>query len=144
MNWSDSSIFNPTIPFLPLDPTFDSFSKASWQDLSCRIEHWLTVIGLQSPDWTWGCEAFWMAFVASYPSFPCGSWPEWNVAIPFAGPFIMSWIEDPEFPNSGDSSRVGDNYDSWSLVAVEEAYIMSSIWLHFQSLISTVWPYEII
>ena len=37
-----------------------------------------------------------MAFVASHPSFPQGSWPSWDVRIAIEGLFIESWLDKTE------------------------------------------------
>ena len=61
-----------------------------------QIAEWLvsTVADPSTPEWAWGQEAFWMAFIAAYPQFPAGEWPVWNPRIPMAGSFIQSWLDE--------------------------------------------------
>ncbi|KAG1855246.1 hypothetical protein F4604DRAFT_1590791 [Suillus subluteus] len=72
-----------SIPFLPLPPTFNHFNRSDWQIVSQKIQEWLTSeVDTKSSLWTWGRVAFWLAFVAAYPSFPTGQWPMWDPRIP--------------------------------------------------------------
>ncbi|KAG1855231.1 hypothetical protein F4604DRAFT_2042428 [Suillus subluteus] len=78
-----------SIPFLPLPPTFNHFNRSDWQIVSQKIQEWLTSeVDTKSSLWTWGRDAFWLAFVAAYPSFPTGQWPMWDPRIPLEGEFI--------------------------------------------------------
>lgn len=66
------------IPFLPLQH-FDYADQAKWASLMKDIEAWLVdQVNCQTQLWTWGRDAFWLAFIAAYPSFPRGSWPKWD------------------------------------------------------------------
>ncbi|KAG1875772.1 hypothetical protein F4604DRAFT_1496323, partial [Suillus subluteus] len=81
------------IPFLPLQH-FDYSDQAKWASLMKDIEGWLVAqVNCQTQLWTWGCDAFWLAFIAAYPSFPMGSWPKWDPRIPLEGTFIEQWLE---------------------------------------------------
>ena len=70
-------------------------SEASWAKLAGELECWLvgTVRTVQAPEWIWGCNAFWMAFIAAHPNFPRGHWPDWNPKISLEGRFIESWMD---------------------------------------------------
>ncbi|KAH9949289.1 hypothetical protein B0H21DRAFT_707190 [Amylocystis lapponica] len=82
----------------PLPSTFDPSERSSWIALAPEIERWLLteVINVRSPDWLWGRNVFWMAFIAAYPDFPRGEWPVWNTKIAMEGPFIENWMEQSE------------------------------------------------
>lgn len=84
-----------------------------------------------TPEWTWGRDAFWMAFVAAHPDFPRGSWPLWNSRISLEGAFIESWTltEDPE-----DAPPLITDYDT----------IRASIWTEFQRLAAECFPYSLV
>src|SRR5215472_8241224 len=43
--------------------------------------------------WSWGVQAFWIAFTAAYPAFPHGEWPRWNSVIPLQGLDIEDWLQ---------------------------------------------------
>ncbi|KAF9237456.1 hypothetical protein BU15DRAFT_76001 [Melanogaster broomeanus] len=89
-------------PFFPLPSTFDLLDSVSWQMLVHQIQFHL----VQPEDnLTWEehvteCllvrEFFWMAFVAAFPSFPYGNWPNWNPRISMDGDFISYWISDTD------------------------------------------------
>ncbi|KAJ8582621.1 hypothetical protein M405DRAFT_708070, partial [Rhizopogon salebrosus TDB-379] len=81
------------IPFLPLQH-FNYSDWATWAALSKDIEGWLAVeVDAEMQLWTWGRDAFWLAFVVAYPLFPRGSWPKWDPRIPLEGTFIEQWLE---------------------------------------------------
>ncbi|KAG2357553.1 hypothetical protein BDR07DRAFT_1297435 [Suillus spraguei] len=68
-----------SIPFLPLLPAFNSRNQENWTSLSKEIETWLVLdVHPESPLWTWGHDAFWLAFIGAYPCFPRGTWPMWD------------------------------------------------------------------
>ncbi|KAG1719838.1 hypothetical protein EDB19DRAFT_1898628 [Suillus lakei] len=95
------------IPFLPLPPTFNYFNRTDWQMVSQRIQEWLTTeVDTRSSVWTWGRDAFWLAFVAAYPSFPSSQWPMWDPRIPLEGEFIEQWLEW----SGGDSAGCAPKY----------------------------------
>ncbi|KAF8346811.1 hypothetical protein F5887DRAFT_916126 [Amanita rubescens] len=83
------------IPFLPLAQSFDHRDGQSWSKLVEVISDWLVndVRTLKRQEWTWGTDTFWMAFVAAYPSFPCGTWPVWDCHIALDGTFIHEWLD---------------------------------------------------
>jgi hypothetical protein len=94
------------IPFLPLRH-FDNSDWNTWATLSKNIESWLVDVGSETQLWTWGRDAFWLAFIAAYPLFPRGSWPKWDSRIPLEGPFIEQWLEQ-----SGDHTVIAQEQDS--------------------------------
>ncbi|KAG2051816.1 hypothetical protein BDR06DRAFT_1060326, partial [Suillus hirtellus] len=68
------------IPFLPLQPSFDTRNCMHWAHLHDQIENWLiSSVHTSSSQWTWGRDMFWLAFVASNPCFPSGTWHMWNL-----------------------------------------------------------------
>ena len=82
------------ISFLPLRQTFDYTSPAEWAVLSKQIEEWLVgEVDTRSQLWTWGRDAFWLAFVAAYPLFPGGNWRKWDTRVPLEGTFIVEWMK---------------------------------------------------
>lgn len=85
--------------------------------MAANIERWLIleVANIRSPDWTWGCEAFWMAFIAAYPDFPRGDWPSWNTQIAIEGPFMERWMQRSPHermykPADGYGAEASDDY----------------------------------
>ncbi|KAH7931054.1 hypothetical protein BV22DRAFT_985002, partial [Leucogyrophana mollusca] len=81
------------IPFLPLPHTFNHSDQNHWTVLAHNIQDWLvTMAHLESQQWTWGRDAFWLAFVAANPEFPNGKWAEWDPRIPLEGEFIERWM----------------------------------------------------
>ncbi|KAG1726438.1 uncharacterized protein EDB91DRAFT_1013145, partial [Suillus paluster] len=81
------------IPFLPLPPAFNYTIQADWVALSKQIKKWLVELNTELPQWTWGRDTFWLAFVAGYPFFPRGNWRMWDPRIPLEGVFIERWLE---------------------------------------------------
>ncbi|KIO16554.1 hypothetical protein M407DRAFT_246798 [Tulasnella calospora MUT 4182] len=93
-NGSSSSPVMPPPPFLPLQPSFDYMDVTFWQDLAQDTQDWLVTLK-PSEDvelWTWSLDIFWIAFVAAYPDFPAGDWPDWDNRVPLRGNFIMNWV----------------------------------------------------
>lgn len=82
------------ITFLPLPSDFNPTDSCHWSRLLEQIQRWLVNIPSHSQHWTWGRDAFWFAFVATYPDFPSGSWLTWDARIPLQGRFIEQWLED--------------------------------------------------
>ncbi|KAG2738441.1 hypothetical protein P692DRAFT_201731155 [Suillus brevipes Sb2] len=76
------------IPFFPLPSMFDHRNQSDWEKLSKEIEKWLMQLNTGLPQWMWGWDAFWLAFVAAFPFFPRGTWPLWNPRVPLEGAFI--------------------------------------------------------
>ncbi|KAF8840258.1 hypothetical protein BDN67DRAFT_981162 [Paxillus ammoniavirescens] len=57
------------------------------------IKTWLiTKVSMSSQHWTWGRDAFWLAFIAAYPAFPGGKWCMWNSKIVPVGEFVEQWL----------------------------------------------------
>ncbi|KAG2752140.1 hypothetical protein P692DRAFT_201688669, partial [Suillus brevipes Sb2] len=81
------------IPFFPLPSMFDYRNRSDWEKLSKEIEKWLVQLDTKLPQWMWGRDAFWLAFIAVFPFFPRGTWPLWNPHIPLEGAFIEQWLE---------------------------------------------------
>ncbi|KAH7919604.1 hypothetical protein BV22DRAFT_969312, partial [Leucogyrophana mollusca] len=82
-----------TIPFLPLSPLFNPASPSDWAFLSRSIQNWLLdEVNTESPQWSWGRDAFWISFIGGHPFFPRGKWPLWNARIPLEGEFIEQWM----------------------------------------------------
>ncbi|KAI6148919.1 hypothetical protein BKA82DRAFT_3934573, partial [Pisolithus tinctorius] len=82
------------IPFLPLASTFDPMDTCHWAALSKDIERWLVndIRTTSIPQWAWGRNAFWLAYIAAHPMFPNGSWSVWDPRIPMEGQFIEEWL----------------------------------------------------
>ncbi|KAG1878922.1 hypothetical protein F4604DRAFT_1537481, partial [Suillus subluteus] len=81
------------ILFLLLPSNFNHMNSHHWSQLSEQIQHWLVTIPSDSQHWTWGRDAFWLAFVGACPDFPGGSWLRWDMRIPLEGQFIEQWVE---------------------------------------------------
>ncbi|KAG2112494.1 hypothetical protein BD769DRAFT_1630180 [Suillus cothurnatus] len=80
------------ISFLPLPATFNHMDLFHWAELSVTIQSWLVALeDTMTPEWTWGRDAFWYAFVAANPDFPSGRWLLWDPRIPLEGQFIEEW-----------------------------------------------------
>jgi hypothetical protein len=121
------------IPFLPLPPTFNYFNRTDWQMVSQRIQEWLTTeVDTRSSVWTWGRDAFWLAFVAAYPSFPSGQWPMWDPHIPLEGEFIEQWLERSGGDSAGEDS------------AFNEALSVSDIWDDFCKHVALFYPFSLL
>ncbi|KAG1895979.1 uncharacterized protein F5891DRAFT_1193609 [Suillus fuscotomentosus] len=119
--------------FFPLPSDFDPFTARRWVTLLYKLESWLVhiVVDTCAPEWTWGRDAFWMAFLAAYPDFPHGSWPVWNSRISLEGAFIESWTltKDPE-----DLPALITDHDT----------IRAVIWTDFQRLATECFPYSLV
>ncbi|KAG1886569.1 hypothetical protein F4604DRAFT_1917377 [Suillus subluteus] len=100
ISWTElvesQSVSQRMIPFLPLPLSFNPLCEANWSVLTRQVESWLvdTIRDVRAPEWAWGCDTFWMAFIAANPDFPRGSWPNWNPKISLEGKFIESWMAD--------------------------------------------------
>ncbi|KIK97980.1 hypothetical protein PAXRUDRAFT_135179, partial [Paxillus rubicundulus Ve08.2h10] len=46
------------------------------------------------PQWEWGHNTFWLAYVATHLTFPNGSCSPWNLRILLEGKFIKEWLND--------------------------------------------------
>ncbi|KAN0094303.1 hypothetical protein V8E55_002590 [Tylopilus felleus] len=92
-----AEILDPAVfPFLPLPSNFEPSDISHWQRLTKAIETCLVAsTGLENkrPEaYHVMRDLFWMAFVASFPTFPAGDWPVWDARIPMQGGFISSWV----------------------------------------------------
>ena len=87
-------------PFLPLPSNFDPLDGEAWQTLLQNIQ--MCLVQSQDSEGTANqilmCEFFWMSFVAAFPTFPFGDWPNWDPRIPFQGDFISDWMADFNLP----------------------------------------------
>ncbi|KAG1733177.1 hypothetical protein EDD22DRAFT_737610, partial [Suillus occidentalis] len=95
LNQHDSRSMSDDMPisFLPLPATFDHMDSYHWAELSGTIQSWLVALeDTMTPEWTWGRDAFWYAFVAANPNFPAGKWAFWDPSIPLEGQFIEEWV----------------------------------------------------
>ncbi|KAH7903988.1 hypothetical protein BJ138DRAFT_1187413 [Hygrophoropsis aurantiaca] len=83
------------IPFLPLSRNFDRSNPADWSILANSIQDWLLHIeSTTSQYWSWGRDAFWLAFIAANPGFPNGRWALWDARVPLEGQFIEQWLSE--------------------------------------------------
>lgn len=125
------------VNFLPLQ-SFDPVDCDCWASLAHKVEDWLTtvVVDTQTQEWAWGCELFWMAFVAAYPKFPQLPWPNWDPRIPIDGAFIQGRLQrvtgcgvealDPEIVNE------------------DVAVLRRDIWEQFRQSVCIYYPGEMI
>ncbi|KAG2129531.1 hypothetical protein BD769DRAFT_1338108, partial [Suillus cothurnatus] len=82
-----------SFPFLPLPPTFDHTNSDHWAKLLDNIQSWLVKSADPSmPEWAWGREASWYAFIATNPNFPGRKWSFWDSSISLEGQFIEEWV----------------------------------------------------
>ncbi|KAI6017433.1 hypothetical protein EDC04DRAFT_2576781 [Pisolithus marmoratus] len=96
-----------SIPFLPLECTFDPRSTHQWASLLNDIECWLiNEVDTSHPQWEWGLDAFWMAFISAFPMFPGGKWCHWDPRIPLEGQFIQGWLNSDEEGSEGELDGV--------------------------------------
>ncbi|KAI9567963.1 hypothetical protein HD554DRAFT_2097816 [Boletus coccyginus] len=139
-----------TIPFLPLPAAFDYTDTRQWASLSKEIEDWL-VANIESSalsGWSWGRDAFWMAFVGAHPVFPSGRWALWDPNIPMEGTFIQEWLvggepdselPDSELPDSDDASDAGND-----LTLSDCSVTLSYVWDSFSKHASLFYPFPLI
>ncbi|KAG1837185.1 hypothetical protein DFJ58DRAFT_734536 [Suillus subalutaceus] len=129
-----SSQEDVTIAFLPLQGTFNHNNPMDWAALSKEIEGWLvTEVDIRSQLWTWGCDAFWLTFVAAYPLFPRGKWLMWDPCIPVEGTFIKEWLERS---SDIDAIKLGGDH---SLLA-----LLGDIWAEFNRHTALYYPFPLI
>jgi hypothetical protein len=102
------------IPFLPLRHNFNPADSHHWSQLSEEIQHWLVTVPVDSQYWTWGRDAFWLAFVGAHPDFPAGKWPRWDARIPVEGQFIEQWVGAGPAAMGGDQTREGLLEQIWA------------------------------
>ncbi|KAL4064702.1 hypothetical protein V8B97DRAFT_1920027 [Scleroderma yunnanense] len=87
-------------------PIIAEVVKDSWIMQSSQA-HWLLSISEQSQQWSWGCEMFWLTFVAANPDFLGGIWPVWNTRIMPEGLFIEGWLDNSLKHTIGEDGEVG-------------------------------------
>ncbi|KAH9913801.1 uncharacterized protein BXZ73DRAFT_55299, partial [Epithele typhae] len=110
--------------FLPIPFTFNPRNGEDWQAMSERISDWLLsqVQDRSSALWTWGREAFWIAFIAAHPLFPGGEWPRWSPEIALDGVFVRHWVYNM------DRRRVfGGSYDVYGELWARFRYHVSFV-----------------
>ncbi|KAL6300163.1 hypothetical protein BKA93DRAFT_741023, partial [Sparassis latifolia] len=120
------------LTFLPLPSTFNPYERTCWVTLATNIEKWLLieVVNVRCPDWMWGCNAFWMAFIAAYPDFPRGNWPAWDSRIAMEGPFMERWMQRDNQCERVSEECGADTYH----------YMYTELWREFQQLVSLYFP----
>ena len=111
------SLFQAMFLFLPLPFSFESTDVSHWQRLTKMIESCLvasTTFKNRHPEaYCVMQDLFWMAFVASFPTFPGGDWPLWDAQISMKEGFISSWVHKEE---------------------VEEiSFVQQAIWVQFKT-----------
>ncbi|KAG1814551.1 hypothetical protein EV424DRAFT_1325930 [Suillus variegatus] len=127
-----------SITFLPLPSTFDHMDPDHWARLSGTIQSWLlTFTDAVTPEWTWGWDAFWYAFVAANPDFPNGKWAFWDPRIPLEGQFIEEWVE------CGINLPVEDA-DEELTTPLTHSDTRDLIWGEFSRHIALFYPYRLI
>jgi hypothetical protein len=88
------------------------------------------------PQWTWGWDTFWLAFIAAFPFFPRGMWPLWNPRVPLEGAFIEKWLE-----TLGQSTTVGQET---LVIDLDDADNLGEIWEAFHRDAALFYPYPLI
>ncbi|THG92876.1 hypothetical protein EW026_g8185 [Hermanssonia centrifuga] len=84
------------ITFLPLPPSFNRRTVASWKSLAFEIQDWLLEVAVdpRCPERIWGTDLFWMAYLAAFPKFPQGQWQGWDPRINVCNTFGERWTMD--------------------------------------------------
>ncbi|EGN96973.1 hypothetical protein SERLA73DRAFT_154348 [Serpula lacrymans var. lacrymans S7.3] len=85
---SSSPFADILVNFLPLSHLFNHLRSHHWFLLSRQIQEWLVTIPKESQHWSWGRNAFWLAFIGANPYFPNGSWSKWDPRILLQGLFF--------------------------------------------------------
>ncbi|KAI6137640.1 hypothetical protein BKA82DRAFT_4023370 [Pisolithus tinctorius] len=130
----ETSIMDLPIPFLPLPHTFDHRNSHQWIGLCKDIERWLVEdVNTSYPQWEWGRDAFWMAFIGSYPMFPDGKWHHWDPDIPLDGQFIRDWLNTDENKMENESG---------SVTSLE--HTLSIVWETFCRHVALFYPFPLI
>ncbi|KAG1833931.1 hypothetical protein EV424DRAFT_1532760 [Suillus variegatus] len=94
---------------------------------------------LSTPEWAWGREAFWYAFIATYPNFPGGKWSFWDSSISLEGQFIEEWVG-----SSGIFSTVIDDDDSKLATVSTHTDTLDYIWTEFSRHIALFYPHPLV
>ena len=125
---------NDCITFLPLQ-SFNPFNNKCWSSLAEDIQEWLlnVVVDPFSQEWTWGHELFWMAFMATYPTFPQGDWPSWDAKISVEGVFTQGWLDRGGAEGIENSSKTEP-----------VAMLHKDVWDQFCQTVSLYYPYEVV
>ncbi|KAI6143463.1 hypothetical protein BKA82DRAFT_167783 [Pisolithus tinctorius] len=125
------------IPFLPLAPMFNPMDTCHCAMLSKDIEQWLMndVQTTSVPQWAWGNDAFWLAYIAAHPMFPNGSWSVWDPRIPMEGQFIEEWLNDDGMNGSADGMSSNET---------AEHMLLFNIWESFSRHIALFYPFILI
>jgi hypothetical protein len=96
------------------------------------VEAWLIRIPRnmrrRNPTWIWGCDTFWMAFTATFPAFPQGTWDSWNPAIPMEGHYIEYFLSS----TNHNRLKAGFEYDAAYIEVVDN--IWKRLQIHIWSL----------
>ena len=90
-------------PFFPLKRCFDYQNEQHWRCLLDDIQCTLLQFGknIDRDHFNLTLDFFWMAFVATYPSFPGGEWATWDAQINMDGMFITTWLGDAGLQQPG-------------------------------------------
>jgi hypothetical protein len=138
------------ISFLPLPRTFDWTNSQQWATLSNEIECWLIdeVQDSSLPQWAWGRDTFWLAFVGAHPMFPCGRWSAWDPRIPLEGTFITEWLSGDETESvdhdMSSSSGNDEQKTGGSATPIDCSTTISHVWEMFSRHIALFYPQSLI
>ncbi|KAG1735386.1 hypothetical protein EDB19DRAFT_1910653 [Suillus lakei] len=125
--------------FLPLPPTFDHTDSGHWAELLHNIQLWLMKsVNLSTPEWAWGWEVFWYAFIATNPDFPGVKWSFWDPSISLKGQFIKEWVG-----SSGIVSMTINNNNKLAAVSTH-GDTLDYIWSEFSRHIVLFYPYPLV
>ncbi|KAG2063771.1 hypothetical protein BDR04DRAFT_1085074 [Suillus decipiens] len=128
-----------SFPFLPLPPTFNHTDSDHWAKLLDNIQSWLVKsVDPSTPEWAWGREAFWYAFIATNPDFPGRKWSFWDSSISLEGQFIEEWVG-----SGGIFSMVIDD-DSELATVSTHADTLDYIWTEFSRHIALFYPHPLV
>lgn len=112
--------------------SFDFTRSFGWSHFAQSIQDWF--VNLNALDDTeehrWGLDAFWIAYTSAYPSFPRGSWPEWDSRIPIAGKFIENYLKEVLVPVTNAVSNTN------SSGSTSTASVLAKRWVLMEGLIS--------
>ncbi|KIK80794.1 hypothetical protein PAXRUDRAFT_157678 [Paxillus rubicundulus Ve08.2h10] len=143
MNQEDSA-GDFSIPFLPLAPTFNPMDSCQWATLSKDIKQWLVhdVQTTPAPQWVWGHNAFWLAYITTHLMFPNGSWLPWDPRIPLEGQFIKEWLNDDE-SSSTDGMPSSNGVCEATLQLMAEHTLLFNIWELFGRHVALFYPFRL-
>ncbi|KAI0795996.1 hypothetical protein C8Q75DRAFT_730148 [Abortiporus biennis] len=131
------------IQFLPLPSSFQISSRDSWLYLVSDISNWLNTVidNTTAPEWKWGLEAYWMAFIAAYPKYPEGRWDCWDARIGPESKFVDEWANSEDYPDHGAAAFCPEEDNKPCLVCVS---VRVKIWIKFKQFMSLYYPHPII